>query len=113
MDCNGLGGSVEFCPECGTLLMPKEGVLQCRCGYRREMGKKEKEKYTLEEKPQEPKEIPVIEEEIQQMPTVKADCRKCGNTEAYYWMLQTRSGDEAATKFYRCTKCKHTWREYD
>ncbi len=92
--------------------MPKEGVLQCRCGYTREIGKKEKEKYTLEEKPEESKEIPVIEEEFHLMPTVRIDCKKCGNTEAYYWMVQTRAGDEPATKFYRCTKCKHTWRDY-
>jgi DNA-directed RNA polymerase subunit M len=104
---------VEFCPECGSLLLPKEGVLQCRCGYTKKIGEEEKEKYNLEEKPKEPREIPIIEEELQQMPTVKADCRECGNTVAYYWMLQTRGADEPATKFFRCTKCKHTWREYD
>lgn len=104
---------MEFCPECGTLLLPKKGKLQCRCGYTKEIGDQEKEKYGLEEKPQESREIPVIEEEIQQMPTVRVECRKCGNMVAYYWMLQTRSADEPATKFFRCTKCKHTWREYD
>jgi DNA-directed RNA polymerase subunit M len=104
---------VEFCPECGGLLLPKEGLLQCRCGYSKKIGKEEKERYTLQEKPKEAREIPVIEEEVQQMPTAKAECRKCGNTEAYYWMLQTRSADEPATKFFRCTKCKYTWREYD
>ncbi|MBU7023825.1 MAG: transcription factor S [Theionarchaea archaeon] len=104
---------MEFCPECGGLLMPKDGLLQCRCGYSKKIGKEEKEHYTLQEKPIEPREILVIEEEIQQMPTAKMECRKCGNTEAYYWMLQTRSADEPATKFFRCTKCKYTWREYD
>lgn len=104
---------MEFCPKCGALLLPKEGLLQCRCGYKKEIGEKEKEMYTLDEKPKEPREIPVIEEEIQQMPTVKSDCRRCGNTEAYYWMVQTRGADEPATKFFRCTKCKYTWREYD
>jgi DNA-directed RNA polymerase subunit M len=29
-----------------------------------------------------------------------------------WWMLQTRSADEATTQFFRCTKCKHTWRNY-
>ncbi len=113
MDCNGLGDFVEFCPKCGALLLPKEGLLQCRCGYSKEIGEKEKEKYVLQEKPEELREIPVIEEEIQQMPTVRAECKRCGNTEAYYWMLQTRGADEPATKFFRCTKCKYTWREYD
>ena len=43
----------------------------------------------------------------------EVECPKCGNTEAYYWTIQTRSGDEAETKFHKCTKCKHTWRDYN
>jgi len=27
-------------------------------------------------------------------------------------MIQTRAADEPPTRFYRCTKCGHTWREY-
>ena len=27
-------------------------------------------------------------------------------------MFQTRSADEPTTRFYRCQKCKFTWREY-
>jgi len=46
------------------------------------------------------------------LPTTSMDCTKCGNTTAYWWMLQTRSADEATTQFYRCTKCGHTWRNY-
>lgn len=45
-------------------------------------------------------------------PVIAANCPKCGNKEAYFWTSQTRSGDEAETRFFRCTKCKHTWREY-
>ena len=46
------------------------------------------------------------------LPTTAIDCPKCGNNDAYWWMLQTRSADEATTQFYRCTKCGHTWRNY-
>jgi DNA-directed RNA polymerase subunit M len=46
------------------------------------------------------------------LPTTTIDCTKCGNNTAYWWMLQTRSADEATTQFYRCTKCNHTWRNY-
>ncbi len=113
MDCYGLGVNVKFCPKCGALLLPKEGILQCRCGYSQEIGEEEKEGYVLEEKPKELQDIPVIEEDLQQMPTVRTSCKRCGNTEAYYWMVQTRGADEPATKFFRCTKCKYTWREYD
>ena len=46
------------------------------------------------------------------MPVVAEVCTKCGNKTAYFWTAQTRSADEAETKFFKCTKCKHTWREY-
>ena len=44
--------------------------------------------------------------------TVKIDCDKCHNQEGVWWTFQTRSGDEPETKFYRCTKCNYTWRDY-
>ena len=46
------------------------------------------------------------------LPTTTVECPKCGNNTAFWWMLQTRSADEATTQFYRCTKCVHTWRNY-
>ena len=52
------------------------------------------------------------EQDIRTMPTTTAECPKCGNTEAYWWLLQTRGGDEPTTQFYRCTKCSYTWRVY-
>tara|TARA_B100001765_G_C19420533_1_gene300911 strand:+ start:232 stop:561 length:330 start_codon:yes stop_codon:yes gene_type:complete len=50
--------------------------------------------------------------DIQTLPIEKEKCPKCGNEEAYSWQRQTRSGDEPATRFYRCVKCNKTWREY-
>jgi len=44
--------------------------------------------------------------------TIKIDCEKCHNQEGVWWTFQTRSADEPETKFYRCTKCNHTWRDY-
>ena len=46
------------------------------------------------------------------LPTINIDCPKCNNNLAVWWMLQTRSADEATTQFYRCSKCNHTWRNY-
>jgi transcription factor S len=46
------------------------------------------------------------------LPTTNIECPKCQNSIAFWWMLQTRSADEATTQFYRCTKCSHTWRNY-
>ena len=54
----------------------------------------------------------IKEKDTNVMPTVAETCPKCGNKEAYFWTSQTRSADEAETKFFKCTKCKHTWREY-
>ena len=60
-----------------------------------------------------PREIEIIEKEVDILPKTKVTCDKCGNKEAHYWTIQTRAGDEPETKFLRCTKCKYTWRDYD
>ena len=52
------------------------------------------------------------ENKLNTLPTTKIDCPKCGHNEAMWWFLQTRSGDEPPTQFYRCLKCNHTWRSY-
>ncbi|MEM3032488.1 MAG: transcription factor S, partial [Nitrososphaerota archaeon] len=44
--------------------------------------------------------------------THDVECPQCGNNEAKWWTVQTRSADEPMTQFFRCTKCGHTWREY-
>ena len=59
-------------------------------------------------------EIPVVDEttKVQALPVTKIECPKCGHDTAEWWTMQTRSSDEPETRFYRCLKCKHTWREY-
>ncbi len=58
-------------------------------------------------------DIPVIDSKNKvKLPTTKIECPKCGNDEAEWWTRQTRSSDEPETRFYRCTKCGYTWREY-
>lgn len=46
-------------------------------------------------------------------PMTKINCEKCLNDTAYYIQMQTRSADEPATIFYKCTntKCNNTWKE--
>lgn len=59
-------------------------------------------------------DVPVIEgEEIRTLPTTRAICPACGHNEAYWWLRQLRAADEAEVRFFRCTKCGKTWREYD
>jgi DNA-directed RNA polymerase subunit M len=47
------------------------------------------------------------------LPIVKDEkCKKCGNEDSYFWTVQTRASDESETKFFKCTKCGHTRRDY-
>lgn len=58
------------------------------------------------------KEIIVSDISSAPLPKTEVECPKCGHNEAYWWMIQTRSADEAPTTFYRCVNCGHTWRDY-
>jgi DNA-directed RNA polymerase subunit M len=58
------------------------------------------------------KNLEVIDKDIDVNPEIEEECPKCTNKKARFWTLQTRAGDEAETRFYECTKCKHRWREY-
>ncbi len=101
---------MEFCPKCGSVLEEKRKNYGCvRCGYT----SKAKLKLTTNEKIDQPIEIGVIKEkDTDVFPVVANTCTKCGHKEAYFWTTQTRAADEAETRFFKCTKCKHTIREY-
>ncbi len=107
---------MEFCDKCGSMMVPvtdEDGVrrLKCRsCGATKEIVGSFVVRHEIERSPRD--KIVVVEDDSMPMPTTSALCPKCGNTEAYYWTLQTRRGDEGATEFYRCTRCRHTWRNY-
>lgn len=103
---------MKFCPKCEIKLKNSDSGLQCsKCGYTE--GEKVKPVKTVIE--QEPDEsILTFEgnEGEESLPTIKMDCAKCGHDEVVWWMFQTRSADEPTTQFYRCLKCKYTWRNY-
>ena len=103
---------MEFCPKCGAMLVLKTKNLGCtRCGYT--SSSKNKDSLKTSEKINERKEIAVVSnKDLQVNPIVEQKCEKCGHNKCYFWTLQTRSSDEAETKFFKCTKCEHTWREY-
>lgn len=46
-------------------------------------------------------------------PLPAANCPSCSNAEAYFYEMQTRSADEPATVFYRCSRknCNKVWTE--
>jgi len=59
------------------------------------------------------KEVAVVRDKGEEIhPIVNEECPKCGNDRAYFWTVQTRASDESETKFFKCTKCGHTRREY-
>ncbi|ACV24626.1 transcription factor S [Methanocaldococcus fervens] len=107
---------VKFCPKCKNLMLPKDGKLKCVvCGYEEETGSEGSKEYEYKEHLENRKEkITVIEGEgVETLPTTRVECPKCGHNEAYWWLQQTRCADEPETRFYKCKKCGHTWREYD
>ena len=102
-----------FCPECGSLMITSAGQLKCRkCGYIRKIS--DNDQLVRRQKRAE-KEIVIVEDEeqMQTLPTIAVLCPKCGNKTAFWWLRQLRSADESEVRFFRCTKCSHTWREYD
>jgi DNA-directed RNA polymerase subunit M len=116
---------MEFCPKCGTRLVPKKGksgkkeslTLNCpKCGYKRRIVSEKvtpKVAKVIQHNPQQL--VAVIgkeEQKLRTLPTVRIECPKCGNNTAYVWQVQTRGADESSTQFLRCTKCGYTFREY-
>lgn len=104
-----------FCPKCGSILVPKRDenkkLLVCSCGYKT----KDIEQATIREiVVKKGKDVEVIEKgELETLPKTKVECPKCEHKTAYFWLVQTRAGDEPETKFLKCEKCGHTWRDYD
>ncbi len=104
---------MHFCPKCGTILSIRKEkgstIVECRCGYaeKKEVATEIRETLKRGEK------IETVENEIEVHPlTHDAECPKCGHGAAYYWEIQTRASDEPATKFMKCEKCRHIWRDY-
>ena len=101
-----------FCPKCGSILLVKQvkdkSVMSCSCGYTsNEKNLSIKEKIEDTEK-----KIEVVEDKEEVYPLTDEICPKCDHPKAFFWTAQTRAGDEAETKFFKCEKCKHTWRDY-
>jgi len=60
------------------------------------------------------REVVVLEGDIEEgLPKTDVMCPECKNRTAYWWLRQLRSADESETRFFKCTKCAYTWREYD
>lgn len=102
---------MEFCPECGAMLLPKDNKLSCNCGYSKNLN--DSNDYKISKEVETKENVKILGEDINILPTVNEQCPKCGHDKAGYKLLQTRSADEAPTRIFTCLKCKHTWRAYD
>ena len=96
------------------MLISSAGQLKCRkCGYIRKIGaddRMQSKKHRTEN------EIMIVDDEdekIKTMPTIQIKCPKCGNNLAIWWLRQLRAADESEVRFFKCTECDHTWRQYD
>lgn len=102
-----------FCPTDKSMMRPVNGVLTCpKCGAT----KSSAGGVILKTKAVEDVKKTVIDHGDQKLDllpiTQEYACEKCGHGEAYYYLRQTRSADEATTRFLECTSCGHKWREY-
>lgn len=102
---------MKFCPSCEVKLKKGDSGLQCpKCDYVE--GKETNQTKKIIQEHESQFNVLAENETVETLPTIKIDCEKCGNDEAVWWMLQTRSADEPTTQFYRCSKCRYTWRNY-
>ena len=101
---------MEFCNKCQSLIVVQDGKPICAaCGAK----SSKKPKLEVAEKIAHAESVAVInEKESSTYPIVDNKCPKCKNAKSFFWTKQTRSSDESETKFYKCTKCDHTWRKY-
>lgn len=109
---------MDFCPNCGKMLFPQKdeegnSFLECGCGYTDKLSKEKESEYSIKQKVE--TEATVIDkgEDIDVRPTTNEECPECGHNLAYWELRQTRSADEAETRFFQCCECGYKWRAYD
>ena len=101
---------MKFCPKCAVKLRKVDGTCPT-CDYSEKPQSKQK-KLPKDTNPDFSLLAFEGNEGEETHSTIKMDCAKCGHDQAVWWMFQTRSADEPTTRFYRCQKCKYTWRDY-
>ena len=103
-----------FCPQCGNLLRSKKnanGDNELVCEEHGPSAAKELKLRDSSKKKEKKLIMTDTQEDVTKM-VVSERCPKCGNSEAYVDLVQTRAADEAPTKFFTCKQCAHKWRDY-
>ena len=108
---------MRFCEACGGILIPKKGEkgseLQCRNCKAVYTSNLDDLKISERHEEKANAHINITEKGEAALPVTEILCNDCGHKEAYWWLVQTRSSDEAETRFFKCVECGNTWREYD
>lgn len=102
---------VDFCWNCDAIIIGKkqDNIICLSCGKENKL----KEDINLKQKIIN-KEIEIIEDinASNIHPITSMQCPKCNHNKSYFWVKQTRSGDEPETQFFKCVKCSNQWRNY-
>jgi DNA-directed RNA polymerase subunit M len=108
---------VEFCDECGNMMLPSkvdgQKVFKCRCGAIKPISDEQTESYKLITKIEHSARDEVISltdmmewKEKNLRSSIKDfKCPRCGYDKAHLETRQTRSADEGMTHFITCLKC--------
>ena len=114
------GKLMEFCPKCNGMMMnieiekEEKVVFKCMtCGYEKDPSEVDQDQYKVKETVESSDNVIMRGDESGMRSTVREICPKCGHDRASYELLQTRSADEAPTRFFTCEECGHKWRGYD
>ncbi len=110
---------MQFCDECGQLMRPQDvdgkTILACANGHTKDI-EGAAEDYTIEASYERGVTDEIIIDDGTSDSTPSATdrfCKKCDTVRpTVNWIQQTRSADEAPTRFYKCTICGTTEREY-
>ena len=108
---------VEFCDECGNLMLPSlvdgKKVFKCKCGAIKPFADEQTDSYTIKTTIEHS-----VKEEVTSLTDIMAwkeenfktaikdfKCSRCGYDKAHLETRQTRSADEGMTHFITCLKC--------
>jgi DNA-directed RNA polymerase subunit M len=83
----------------------------CSCGYNTKSSGAQKPSVVTETVSNKKDSVEVRTDTDSTLPLTDEVCPQCGHGKAYWWTKQMRASDEPETKFLKCEKCKHTWRD--
>ena len=110
---------MEFCQKCDSRIIPMPSQpthnLACpKCGYMKASGMEGNRHSRVARQMSEESVVVVSQEEaeLRVLPTVKVECPKCSGNRAYYWTTEIgKEEDTIQVYVFRCTRCRHAWRE--